>query len=165
MAKDYTNGDPCPICKTLLEERLVTETFTYKGKELDYPNYVVHYCAECDDEFVGDRTIKQSARQLRDFYRCVDGLLTSCEIKRIRVKLGYTQENLSKLLGGGAKAFARYENSDVVQSEAMDNLLRVLDSHPQSIETLERKHQPKPKVVTSMVYHTKMEGKMVVNYG
>uniref|UniRef100_A0A831UBT3 Type II toxin-antitoxin system MqsA family antitoxin n=1 Tax=Geobacter metallireducens TaxID=28232 RepID=A0A831UBT3_GEOME len=167
MAHEFKNGDPCPLCGEPLQEKAVTETFTYKERTLEYPNYVVHYCAACDDTFVGNRTMKESGRRLRDFYREVDGLLTAGEIRRIRTKLGYTQDDLSDLLGGGAKAFARYENSDVVQSLPMDNLLRILDSHPQAIAALEHKHLPKGKVIsTSMVYHTKIEeGRMVANYG
>jgi HTH-type transcriptional regulator/antitoxin MqsA len=105
-------------------------------------------CEKCGEEFVGDKTMKQSSRRIRDFYREVDGLLTASEIKRIRVKMGRTQENLSALLGGGLKAFARYENGDVIQAEAMDNLLRILDEMPQAIDVLERKHSPRPRVLS-----------------
>lgn len=167
MAREFCNGDPCPLCGQPLREKSVTETFNYKGHTLEYPNYIVHQCAECEEAFVGDGTMKESGRRLRDFYREVDGLLKASDIKRIRVKLGYTQDDLSQLLGGGTKAFARYENSDVIQSVAMDNLLRVLDSHPQAVATLETKHLPSKRVLsTSMVYHTTIdEGRMVANYG
>lgn len=164
MAKEYHDGSPCPICKGHLKGKSVTETFTYKGRSFDYPDYVVHVCEECGEEFVGDKTMKQSARALRDFYRVVDGLLTSTEIKRIRVKLGRSQEDLSSLLGGGLKAFARYENNDIIQSEPMDNLLRILDEHPYIIDTLESKHLPKRKVLSiTQVYNTQ-QGKLVGTY-
>lgn len=167
MAREFSNGDPCPLCGHGLKEKSVTETFTYKGRALEYPNYVVHQCSSCGEEFVGNRAMKESGRRLRDFYREVDGLLLSSEIKRIRVKLGYTQDGLSQLLGGGAKAFARYESGDVIQSEAMDNLLRVLDSHPQALATLENKNMPEKRVISvSQVYHTCVdENRMVANYG
>lgn len=167
MAREFRDGDPCPLCGQPLQEKSVTETFSYKGRTLEYPNYIIHHCSECDEAFVGNVTMKESGRRLRDFYREVDGLLTANEIKRIRTKLGYTQDDLSQLLGGGAKAFTRYENSDVIQSAAMDNLLRVLDSHPQAIATLENKHLPAKRTIsTSMVYHTSIdENRMVANYG
>lgn len=164
MAKEYYDGSPCPMCKGNLKSKNITETFTYKGKSFDYPNYIVHVCEKCGEEFVGDTTMKQSARKLRDFYREVDGLLTASEIKRIRVKLGRSQEELSSLLGGGLKAFARYENSDIIQAESMDNLLRILDEKPQDIEIIERKHLPKRKVLSlSQVYDTR-QGKLVGTY-
>ena len=148
MAREYHDGSPCPLCKGALKSKSVTETFSYKGRSFEYPDYVVHVCEKCGEEFVGDKTMKQSSRRIRDFYREVDGLLTASEIKRIRVKLGRTQEDLSALLGGGLKAFARYENGDVIQAEAMDNLLRILDEMPQAIDVIERKHAPRPRVLS-----------------
>jgi HTH-type transcriptional regulator/antitoxin MqsA len=63
---------------------------------------------------------KESARQaekmLRDFGRGLDRLLTAADIKRIRRKLHLTQEQMAKVLGGGLKSFARYENGQVMQS-------------------------------------------------
>lgn len=65
-----------------------------------------------------------------------DGFLTDEDIKRIRKKLGFTQEEMAKKLGVGLKNFARYENLSVRQSKAMDNLLRVLDRYPETLEVL-----------------------------
>jgi HTH-type transcriptional regulator / antitoxin MqsA len=164
MAKEYYDGAPCPMCKGQLKSNSITETFTYKGKSFDYPNYVVHVCDKCGEEFVGDKTMKQSARKVRDFYRVVDGLLTASEIKRIRVKLGRSQEDLSSILGGGLKAFARYENSDVIQAESMDNLLRILDEMPHAIEIIERKHLPKRKILSVSQVYSLTQGKLVGTY-
>lgn len=163
MAIEYIDGSSCPICDGVLEEKIVTEIFSYKGKTLEYPDYLVHVCNKCGEEFVGDRTMKQSARVLRDFYRQVDGLLSASDIKRIRVKLGRTQEDMSSILGGGLKAFARYENSDVIQSEPMDNLLRILDEMPHSISIIENKNKPKRKVSTCQLYDL-YQGKLVGTY-
>lgn len=164
MAKEYKDGSPCPMCKGELKNKSVTETFTYKGKSFEYPNYIVHVCEKCGEEFIGDKTMKESARKLRDFYREVDGLLTANEIKRIRkFKLEKTQEELGALLGGGLKAFARYENSDVIQSEPMDNLLRILDEKPYVLEILENKHLPKRTLSTSQLYTNSQ--KMAGTYG
>ena len=66
----------------------------------------------------------------------MDGLLTSQEIKKIRKSLGFTQEVLGELLGGGEKSFARYENGHVTQSRAMDNLLRILNDYPFVLKAL-----------------------------
>jgi putative zinc finger/helix-turn-helix YgiT family protein len=64
--------------------------------------------------------------------------LTGEDIKRIRKKLGLTQEGMAEKLGVGLKTFARYENLSVRQSKAMDNLLRILDKYPESIEIIEK---------------------------
>lgn len=151
--------DQCPICgSSKLERREVTETFEYKGQSFEYPNYVVYACESCREEIVDSKCLKESGRKIRDFYRKVDGLLTSDEIKRIRkFKLGLTQDEASKLIGGGPKSFCKYENCEVIQSEAVDNLLRVLDAYPHTLEVMKNKHSHKPASgkVISMVVKTK----------
>jgi len=54
------------------------------------------------------------------------GLLTAEEIKEIRDELGYTQDQLDKLLGLGKKSFARWETYKVDQSRSADLLLRAI---------------------------------------
>ena len=151
--------DQCLICGgSKLERKEVTETFEYKGQSFEYPNYVVYACESCGEEIVDTKCMKESGRKIRDFYRKVDGLLTSDEIKRIRkFKLGLTQDDASKLIGGGPKSFCKYENCEVIQSEAVDNLLRVLDLYPHTLEVMKNKHNHKPASgkVISMVVKTK----------
>jgi HTH-type transcriptional regulator/antitoxin MqsA len=167
MAREYKTGEQCPLCVGKLKEVSVAETFNYKGKELEYPNYIVHECDKCGEQFVGNATMKASAKKLRDFYREVDGLLTAIQIKEIRMRLGLNQVAASELLGGGAKGFARYENCDVVQSAAMDNLLRVLDASPELLKVIEDKNKPENtvKIQFKAKFGQVMQGDMVVNYG
>ncbi|QXE89962.1 type II toxin-antitoxin system MqsA family antitoxin [Geomonas subterranea] len=167
MARNYKNGDPCPLCGGVLEAKAETEIFSYKGQNLEYDNYIVHECLTCSEQFVGDKTMKESARRLRDFYREVDGLLTSSQIREIRLRLGLSQDAASELLGGGGKSFARYENCEVVQSLAMDHLLRLLDAKPENLDIIKAKGKQTPQ--TTIPFKAKfgavMTGHMVVNYG
>ena len=52
------------------------------------------------------------------------------------LKLHLTQEQMATALGGGLKGFARYENGQIIQSRAMDNLLRILDQFPENLDVL-----------------------------
>lgn len=133
-----TEVSQCPICgHDDIQKKVGIETFQYKGNNFDYPHYITYECQSCGEEIVDKKTLKESGRAIRDFYRQVDGLLTSQEIRRIReTKLCLTQDKASELLGGGAKSFARYENSEVIQSKAMDKLLRVLDNDPSILKVL-----------------------------
>ena len=133
-----TEVNRCPICgHDDMKKKVNIETFQYKGNKFDYPNYITYECQSCEEEIVDKKTLKESGRAIRDFYRLVDGLLTAQEIRRIReTKLCLTQDKASELLGGGAKSFARYENSEVIQSKAMDKLLRVLDNDPSILKVL-----------------------------
>jgi transcriptional regulator with XRE-family HTH domain len=74
-------------------------------------------------------------------------LLTAADIKRIRRKLHLTQEQMATVLGGGLKGFARYENGQVIQSRAMDNLLRILERFPESLDVLPG--MPRPQIVAN----------------
>lgn len=56
-----------------------------------------------------------------------DGLTDPGDVRRIRKRLKLTQRQASAWLGGGANAFAKYETGDVLVSQAMSNLLRLLD--------------------------------------
>lgn len=69
----------------------------------------------------------------------VDGLLIGCEIKALRSPLGISQAQASVIFGGGPVAFFKYENDDVMQSEAMDKLLRVANDVPAAFKHLAQK--------------------------
>jgi HTH-type transcriptional regulator/antitoxin MqsA len=131
-------GNICPICgKGPLKKEVIEETFSYKGETITIPNYVVYKCDLCKETIVDKGTLKSSAKLLKNFKCKVDGLLTGEEIREIRKKVGFTQEQMSEILGGGLKSFARYEAGKICQSKAMDNLLRILDRFPQVVHFIQ----------------------------
>jgi HTH-type transcriptional regulator/antitoxin MqsA len=133
----YKQGDKCPLCGNgKLEEKVVEERFTYKEHSLMVPDYHILECPACGEAVVLRESARRAEKMLRDFGRGVDGLLTAADIKRIRRKLRLTQEQMAMVLGGGLKGFARYENGQVIQSRAMDNLLRILDRFPECLGAL-----------------------------
>lgn len=128
----------CPVCgKGSLKKEIIEERFTYKGQSMTIPNYIVYRCNLCGEAIVDKQTLKSSGKQLKNFKCKVDGLLTGDQIKDIRRRLGFTQEQMSELLGGGLKSFARYEAGKICQSKAMDNLLRILDKFPQVVQFIQ----------------------------
>lgn len=142
----------CPICDGNLSRKVTDETFTYKGKKKTIPDYVTYTCKQCGESIVDPKTLKDSGKVLKDFQREADGLLTGVEIKKIRGKLNRTQEEMAKILGGGLKAFARYETGTICQSTAMDNLLRILDEYPNVINVIlkDRSHEYRVKKIISL---------------
>jgi HTH-type transcriptional regulator / antitoxin MqsA len=130
----------CPICgRGALKKEVVEEKLAYKGETITIPDYVVYKCDVCNETIVDKGTLKTSAKLLKNFKCKVDGLLAGDEIREIRRKLGLTQEEMSEILGGGLKGFARYETGQICQSKAMDNLLRVLDRFPQVVHFIQEK--------------------------
>lgn len=130
-------NEQCPICgQGILKKEVRDEIFEYKGCSKIIPNYVTYSCPECGESIVDSASLKASGKLLKDFQREVDGLLSGMEIKRIRLKLGLTQTEMSEVLGGGTKAFARYESDSICQSKAMDTLLRILDRFPHVLQVI-----------------------------
>lgn len=62
--------------------------------------------------------------------------LAPAEIRRIREKIGLSQVEAGELLGGGPRAFTKYEAGTIKPAASVLNLLRLLDANPSTIITL-----------------------------
>ena len=58
------------------------------------------------------------------------------EIRAIRESLGLSQVQAGELLGGGPRAFAKYEAGTIKPAASVVNLLRLLEADPAGMETL-----------------------------
>lgn len=66
----------------------------------------------------------------------VQGVLTASEVKAIRQRLKLSQRKAGELLGGGARAFQKYESGEVMVSRPMTQLLRLLERDPKRLKEL-----------------------------
>ena len=65
------------------------------------------------------------------------------EIRAIRERLGITQVEAGELLGGGPRAFTKYEAGSVKPAASVINLLRLLEADPSNLATLQgRRSRP-----------------------
>lgn len=157
----------CPICgEGKLTKKIIDETFNYKGRKVTVPDYVIYECEECGEAIVDKNSLKKAGKKLSSFKREAEGLLTPEEIKKIRKKFNFSQELMGEILGGGKKAFARYEAGNLCQSRAMDNLLRIIDAYPFTIKILlkqkiEKYNQEKSSVIS---LETKKTYKTLIKY-
>ncbi len=62
--------------------------------------------------------------------------LTPDDIRRIRDGLGLSQAEAGELLGGGPRAFTKYEGGIIKPAASVANLLRLLDANPTVASTL-----------------------------
>jgi HTH-type transcriptional regulator/antitoxin MqsA len=69
-----------------------------------------------------------------------EGLLEPEEIRRIRKKLGLSQETAGLLIGGGPRAFQKYESGDMLPSRAVSSALVLLDHDPDALMVLKKRH-------------------------
>ena len=134
---DIYNGMLCPVCETgQIKTCRQNLAFKYKGEETVLTDQNIFKCPECSETFIPPDKERSIDKYLTDQRRKIDGLLTSDEIKAIRKQYGITQTAFAKILRVASKTFARYENGQVAQSYAMDNLLRILRKFPDAISAV-----------------------------
>ena len=75
--------------------------------------------------------------------------ITPEEVRAIREGLGLTQVEAGELLGGGPRAFTKYEAGTVRPAAAVVNLLRLLEANPTAIATLGGR-RPRPMAAASV---------------
>lgn len=110
-------------------------TIEYAGHAATVEGLSGWRCAVCKDaEFDADSGRRYAAAGdalvLRERER------QARELRRIRRKLGLTQDAAARLTGGGHNAFSRYERSEVAPMPAVLNLFRILDKHPELLKEL-----------------------------
>jgi HTH-type transcriptional regulator/antitoxin MqsA len=60
----------------------------------------------------------------------------AARVKAVRKKLGLSQEEAGRIIGGGRRAFQKYESGRTPPSEAAVGLIEILDRHPEEVEML-----------------------------
>lgn len=131
-----TDTTLCPVCgHGQLSSRQVTEEMSYKGVSRAVVT-LSNVCNFCGTEQAGPNELKHNKREIMRVKKEIDGLLTGRQVRLLRESLGITQKEASQIFGGGPVAFSKYEKDDVIQSEAMDKLLRLATFIPAAFNKL-----------------------------
>ena len=121
------------FCFSCMEEHAVeTVQIIRNGKfrDVDFEyTEIAEYCDINDELSQNEGMIRQNAISFKDAYRKKVGLLTSQEIIEIRNRYGFSQGDLSRILGWGEKTITRYE-SHQIQDPAHNDLLRLVADDP-----------------------------------
>jgi HTH-type transcriptional regulator/antitoxin MqsA len=129
-------ADPvCPETGAPMHGGVRPLTLEYKGATItfDMPGW---YSDASSEAIHTGEDMKVSDRALNRLKAGAEGLLSSEEIKRIRHKLGLTQEQAGELIGGGPRAFQKYEADDLLPSRAVSSALVLLDRDPGGLSVL-----------------------------
>ncbi len=132
----------CPSTGARMHRDVRPLTLRYRGETLtfDMPGW---YCDTSDESIHTGEDMKVSDRALNLLKARAERLLEPPEIRRIRKKLGLTQAAAGELIGGGPRAFQKYEAGDALPSRAISSALALLDHSPDDLAVL-RARQGRP---------------------
>ena len=125
----------CALCGGHTRHEPRKRIIGYRGHNItiDQPAY---YCDSCGEAFLTHNDSKTTEKEITDFKRNVDHLLTSEQIKQIRKKAKITQKEAGELFGGGVNAFSRYERGEAIQSKSTDVLLRLIEQQKVKVQDI-----------------------------
>lgn len=131
------NTKICPDTGKVLERGYRKIVLEYKGlkKEVNMPGW---YAEGCDEGIHSSQDMKVSDRALTELKAQSENILLSNQIKEIRKNLNLTQLEAGLIIGGGPRAFQKYEAGDLLPSKAVSNLLLVLSKYPEAIKELKK---------------------------
>ncbi len=140
----------CPACGVgHLSPQIDYDVVAYKDQTKSLPARF-SVCDTCGSETATQVDLRENKRIFIEFKKCVDGLLTGSEIRAIKTDVWkITPQQACLIFGGGPKAFSKYESDDVIQSEAMDKLIRLASLVPEAFIKL-REMTGEVKIETSV---------------
>lgn len=147
-----TNLKTCNECG---EGRLHPSTWEADFRHYDGTIHVTglqcHRCDGCGADPVLPDQIAFNEKRIADAKRKETGRLVGREVRVLREQLGLTQQRAAELFGGGANAFSKYERGEVMQSIAMDRLMKAAAFVPGVLEFLQMEVDFHAKGVTGGV--------------
>jgi HTH-type transcriptional regulator / antitoxin MqsA len=128
----------CPETGDIMRRDTRPMTLTYKGERVtfDMPGW---YCDHCGESIHTGKDMKISDRILNRLKSKCEGLLSPEEIRKIRLGLGLSQVEAGLIIGGGPRAFQKYESADLAPSRAIHSALVLLARDPNALELLKKK--------------------------
>lgn len=123
----------CPGCgEGTLHPHIEHNLTEINGQNISLP---LHYsvCDQCGAELTNASQSQANKRVMVAAEKQTLGLLTGESIRALRKQYKLSQIEAAKLFGGGKVGFSRYENDDIVQSQAMDSLLRLCMAYPHNL--------------------------------
>mgnify|MGYP000423045624 CR=1 FL=1 len=131
-------ADPvCPETGAPMHRNARPMTLAYKDRSITFemPGW---YCTESEESTHTGEDMKVSDRMLNLLKARVEGLLEPEQIRSIRKKLGLSQADAGQVIGGGPRAFQKYEAGDLLPSRAISSALLLLDHDPNALRILEQ---------------------------
>lgn len=137
----------CPACGGNADRAVRARVIRYRGlaTTIQQPAW---WCRECGEGALDSKDAAIADRTFAELRASAEGVLGPSRIAAVRKCLGLSQRKAGEVLGGGARAFQRYEAGAVVISKPMSNLLTMLEQDPALLELITHK-DGQPETVDS----------------
>lgn len=89
------------------------------------------YPDDDSDSIHSGADLAESDRAFRDLKAAY-----AAHVRQVRKRLKLTQEEAGRLIGGGRRAFQKYESGAMPPSDAAVGLIEILDRHPEEVAFL-----------------------------
>jgi HTH-type transcriptional regulator/antitoxin MqsA len=136
MSKE-NKTQPCPECGHPMRYEKHDDVLVYKDRKRTIKT-LGWWCTKCDEAILSGEPLVAHERAFQQLKAEVDGVLNPKEIAKIRAGLGLSQRKAGEVLGGGPRAFQKYESGKQAVSVPMSHLLRLLASDPSRLQELIR---------------------------
>lgn len=128
----------CPECAAPAVFETRANTVEYKGHTATV-RIPGHWCTRCGEAVLEGSALEKRQQSFLALRAKVEGVLSPRRVAAIRARLKLSQRRAGELLGGGPRAFQKYESGEQQVSTPMANLLRLLSKEPRLLATLESK--------------------------
>lgn len=140
-----TKTQPCPSCGGEMRYEKHADKIEYKGhsKTLQTLGW---WCGACGEGILTGAPLRASEVAFQQLKAEVDGVMGPAEVARVRTALKLSQRKAGNLLGGGPRAFQKYESGMQAVSVPMSHVLRLLDKDPSRLDELRVEVRPRVEV-------------------
>lgn len=132
------NTIKCPECGGPVVHEVRADTVEYKGQKASV-RLSGHWCDKCGEAVLEGGALEKREEAYLELRAKVEGVLSPHRVAAIRERLKLSQRRAGELLGGGPRAFQKYESGTQQVSVPMTNLLRLLEKDPRRLRELARR--------------------------
>ena len=126
---------PCPECGGLMRYDKHDDVLEFRGHTRTIKT-LGWWCTKCGEAILTEDPLVRHERAFLQLKAEVDGVLGPKEVTKVRESLKLSQRKAGELLGGGPRAFQKYESGKQAVSTPMSHLLRLLERDPSRLEEL-----------------------------
>jgi HTH-type transcriptional regulator / antitoxin MqsA len=94
------------------------------------------WCSKCGEAILEGSALQAREKAFLELKAEVDGVLGPEEVAAARERLGLSQRKAGEILGGGPRAFQKYEAGKQAVSVPMSRLLTLLANNPKRLREL-----------------------------